>query len=488
MAPKIEVLELSRLDQTVLRVYVRQLLIFPFTDGTPAAKIDAQAVLTAGLLATLRQFPFLAGTVKIKDDETGGLTVEYPSSINLKHASQLLTAKDADLASLEYRKLCEDGVPPSRLPADVLCPSVLVSHPGLEDQYAEGLTTFAKRQPLPVFASQVNFVPGGLILSTYTHHSVVDGTGIARIYRTWSAYTRTYSDEVQIPAQTQAIDLDSARRALNSLATGAQQMKLPEFRYPGDCVNPPLRDAPYDLSAKLLVFPAHTIAALAASLSSITEERISNFTALCALVWCQVTNARREAMIRKGIGKTTLGIAVDHRKRVSTLLPTDYIGNCANGMIIPFALSSIPTSETISAETIAPVALALSNALGEISIDWFRARLVELSKRDLSSKWILNLDTQNGPDIFITSWQHIGADDLWAIPGTAKTGDEDQWLCKPTAIRKPHNMWEGGMQILPRQKGTKAPYEIPLCLEVGEMEQTLQGLRAGNWVESVIDA
>lgn len=488
MAPKEEVLKLSRLDQTVLRVYVRQLLIFPFIERTAAAKVGAHTVLAASLLATLRQFPFLAGTVEVTNPQTGELTVRYPYTIDLELASQMLTVNDVDLDSLEYQSVCEDGVPPSRLPADILCPSNLISHSGLDDQYAEGLTTFAKRQPLPVFASQINFIPGGLIISAYTHHSVVDGTGIAKIYKTWSEHTRNYNSGVQSTAQIGAADLNSARRTLNSLAEGAQAMKLPEFRYPSDHVSPPLRDAPYNLSAKLLVFPASSVAELAASLSTITKERISMFTALCALVWSQVTAARREAMIKKGIDKTTLGIAIDHRKRVGSLLPTDYIGNCANGMIVPIALSSLSTSEKLSAEDIAPFALALSNALNEIDLDWFRARLLELSKREISSKWILNLDTQNGPDIFITSWQHIGADDLWAIPGTAKMGDGDQWLCKPIAIRKPHNMWEGGMQILPRQKGNEAPYEIPLCLEEGEMERTLHGLRVGNWVERVIDA
>ncbi|KAJ8118140.1 hypothetical protein OPT61_g822 [Boeremia exigua] len=492
MATRLEVLELSRLDQTVLRVYVRHLLIFPFADATSSNKRDAQVALTTGLLATLRQFPFLAGTVEVGDPETGVLAVRYPSSIDLELAARMLTVNDLNLDSLEYSSLCADGVPPSRLPADVLCPFALISHPGIDDQHAEVLTSFAKRKPIPIFAAQMNFIAGGLILSAFTHHSVVDGTGIAKIYEVWSGNTRNYgygtNDEVRIPAQVQAVDLNNARHALDSLAESAQEMRLPEFRYPGAPVNPPLRSSPYKLSAKLLVFSALTMTQLAASLSSLTSERVSIFTALCTLVWCQVTNARRDAIVKKGIDKTTLGIATDSRKRVGSVLPADYIGNCANGMVVSVPLSSIPTTENMDAGHIAPVALALSNALKEVNLDWFRARLLELSKREISSKWVLNLDTQNGPDIFITSWQHIGADDLWAIPGTSKTEDGKQWLCKPTAIRKPHNLWEGGMQILPRQKGDQAPFEIPLCLEEGEMERVLKGLRDGKWVERVIDA
>ena len=486
MASTSEVLELSRLDQTVLRAYVRQLLIFPFPES--AVRNDAQAILAAGLLATLNQFPFLAGTVEQTCSLTGDMTVRYPNSIHSELVSQMLTVNELNESNLEYESLCKDGVPPSRLPADVLCPFALRSHPGVDDPYAEVLTTFAKRQPIPVFAAQINFVPRGLILSAYTHHSVVDGTGIARIYQTWSEHTRKYGDGLKIPAQTKAAHLNNARRALDSLAEGARTLKLQEFRYPDDPINPPLRDYLYKLSARLLVFSASNISRLATSLSSISKVRISAFTALCALVWCQITNARREAMIEKGIEKTTLGIATDHRKRVGSLLPADYIGNCANGMIVSVPLSSFPTTTNMDAQHIAAVALALSNALGKIDLDWFRARLLELSKRKISSKWILNLDTQNGPDIFITSWMHIGADDLWAIPGAAKTEDGERLLCKPAAIRKPHNMWEGGMQILPRRRGDEAPFEIPLCLEEGEMERTLHGLQEGNWLERVIDA
>ncbi|KAF2993020.1 hypothetical protein E8E13_001098 [Curvularia kusanoi] len=480
------VLRLSRLDQTVLRVYVRQLLIFPLSE--PGLREDAQTVLAAGLTATLKQFPFLAGTVEVTDISAGTLDVQYPKRIDKETVSRIFTVNEQSLEALDYKILREAGFPPSRLPADILCPTALISHPGMDDQYAEVLTTFAKGKPIPVFAAQLNFIRGGLIISTHTHHSVVDGTGIAKIYSVWSGWTRSWNNKLIYPEQVHPAVLNSHRSVLDHLAADAKPMKLPEFRSPNDPGNAPMRNPPYRLSAKLLVFPAATIAELAASLSATTNVRISSFTALCALVWCQVTNARREAMIKSGIGKTTLGIAVDHRKRVGQVLPDDYLGNCANGMIISLQLSEIPAASNMNAEHIAPAALALSRNLGEVNLDWFRARLLELSKREISTKWILNLDTQNGPDIFITSWQHIGADDAWAIPGTTRASEETGWGCKPSAIRKPHNMWEGGMQILPRQKGDAAPFEIPLCLEEGEMERTLHGLRAGNWVQRVVEA
>ncbi|KAJ4339771.1 hypothetical protein N0V87_002971 [Didymella glomerata] len=487
MATATETLDLTRLDQTVLRVYVRQLLIFPFTNAV--LRKEAGAVLAAGLLATFKQFPFLAGTVEQTDPAIGALTVRYPKTINSELVSKLLTTNALDEAQLSYESLVDAGIPPVKLPANDLCPFAMRSHPGIDDTYAEVLTTFKKEQPIPVFATQMNFIPGGLILSAYTHHAVIDGTGIAKIYQIWSENTQKYSSStVAMPEQISARSLNDARHALDTLTEGAPAAKeLPEFCFPGDPRPPLLRDPPVKLIAKLLVISPSTISTLATALSKITGQRISNFTALASFVWCQATNARRAAIEAKGIKKTTLGIATDHRKRVGSLLPDDYLGNVANAMVVSAPLSSIPTAEHMDAHGIAPVALVLSNALAALDLDWFRSRLLELSKQKNPSKLMMNCHTMNGPDIFITSWQHIGADDVWAIPGTARSED-GKWVCKPIAIRKPHNLWEGGMQILPRRKGDEAPYEIPLCLEEGDMERVLRSLHEGKWVEGVIEA
>ncbi|KAJ4400399.1 hypothetical protein N0V91_008755 [Didymella pomorum] len=486
MATATETLDLTKLDQTVLRVYVRQLLIFPFLDA--ALREEAGAALAGGLLATFKQFPFLAGTVEQRDAAIGTLTVRYPKSVDSKVVSKLLTANVLGEAELTYESLIDAGVPPVRLPANDLCPFAMRSHPGIDDTYAEVLTTFKKGQPIPVFSAQMNFIPGGLILSAYTHHAVVDGTGIAKIYQVWSENTRKYGTEMAMPEQASAHNLNDARHAFDTLIEGAPTAKeFPEFFFPGSSRPPLLRDPPVKLSAKLLVFSPSIISTLAASLSKITKQSISNFTALASFVWCQATNARRAAIEAKGIEKTTLGIATDHRKRVGSLLPDDYLGNVANAMVISVPLSTIPTTENMDAYGIAPVAFALSEALAGVDLDWFRSRLLELSKQKNPSKLMMNCHTMNGPDIFITSWQHIGADDVWAIPGTTKTEGE-KWGGKPTSIRKPHNLWEGGMQILPRKKGDAAPYEIPLCLEEGDMERVLLNLQEGSWVERVVEA
>jgi len=181
MASTLEVLDLTRLDQTMLRTYVRQLLVFPFPNASK--KKEAQAGLAIGLHATLKQFPFLAGTIEQTNTSTGVMTVRYPKSISLEVASCMLTVSNLNVDELSYDTLCEAGTPPSRLRDEAHCPLTLRSHAGVDDPFAEGFTTFAKGLPIPVSAAQINFISNELILSAYTHHSVIDGTGIAKIYQ-----------------------------------------------------------------------------------------------------------------------------------------------------------------------------------------------------------------------------------------------------------------------------------------------------------------
>ena len=147
-------------------------------------------------------------------------------------------------------------------------------------------------------------------------------------------------------------------------------------------------------------------------LSVTTKKRISTFAALTALTWSQVTNARREPLIGRGIRETRVGIAIDHRKRIGSLLPSDYVGNCANGMTVCLPLSRVPSCEALNDAQLTVVAGAICDSLSDIDIDWFRVRLSAMAKQENSSRLLLDIDTRNGPALFISSWMHIIADDV----------------------------------------------------------------------------
>ncbi|KAF2790997.1 hypothetical protein K505DRAFT_327196 [Melanomma pulvis-pyrius CBS 109.77] len=495
-------LHLSILDQTMLRQYVRNLLIFPFPD--PSHTEAATNALRTGFSATLHQFPFLAGTIKQSDSPSTRLSLQYPEHIPPELVSRIFNS-DFDLAAnliFHYDTLREGGMPPSRLPSDVFCPKVLRSHPGLDDPCAEGITSFAKGYPIPVIAAQANFIPGGLILSVYTHHSVVDGTGIARLYQVWSGHIRSHNCDEETPdsqhpssmsptpTQNNYTDPSLARRTIDTFATPPSFAECPEVRIPGTSASvPALRSTPYNLSAKVIVFTESKISSLSATLSAITNKRISAFIVLAAMLWSHITRARGPLLAEHDIQKTTLGIAIDHRKNLGPAITHSYLGNCATGLTTSLPLSTILSPLTITAESLAPVAVNISQSLSSVDLDWLKARISYFSRTPNSSALSLDLDIRNGPDLFITSWMHMGADYEWGIPGTMESGDgKSRRGGVPTAIRKPHWASEGSIIVLPRQKIGSHDFEVSVCLEEAEMGKVVESLRREMWVERIIDA
>jgi BAHD acyltransferase len=83
----------------------------------------------------------------------------------------------------------------------------------------------------------------------------------------------------------------------------------------------------------------------------------------------------------------------------------------------------------------------------------------------------------NGPDLFITSWQHFFVNWKWDIPGTVGDGT-------PGAMWYPNHISECRIRILPRKSDGDRNYELLVCLEEGAMERWIEGLwdLGGRWV------
>jgi hypothetical protein len=161
---------LSLADQTTVRVYVQKVLFFPFPDGNQE---EALRVLEAGLRVTLAKFPFLAGTLSLAD--AGRLALRYPLDITDAHMAEIFQRKMITDYEHTYAALKELGLPMSACDSKWFLPDVLRNNPGVPP-LGEGITNF-KGNSMPALAIQASFIPGGLVLSVYNHHSVMDGTG-----------------------------------------------------------------------------------------------------------------------------------------------------------------------------------------------------------------------------------------------------------------------------------------------------------------------
>ncbi|KAL1599688.1 hypothetical protein SLS60_007491 [Paraconiothyrium brasiliense] len=467
-------------DQTMLRMYVRHLLFFEFPD--PVHLEDAVDALKAGFAATVRQVPFLTGTIRLSDAEAGRLALRYPESPSDELINQMFTISYAQAGNpdLEYTKMEKEGFAPLPVWRDVFCPSLLRNHPGLDDEYAAGLISFKKELPVPALAAQATFVRGGLVLSVYSQHNVIDGSGTAQLYKIWSNHTRLRGfGTVPNVDEGYRISLNSQRILFDGLAEGAEVSDYPDVRFPGTPRSTPLlREEPYKLASKIFVFPAATISELATTLSSTTSKRISSFVALISLIWTNVTLARSSALADKNIHSTMLDMAFDHRRNLDEHFKDSYMGNCVTGIQASAPVSAMlfkTSDDSVYGEQLAPIASIVSEKLSTITLDFLKARLNLFSRTPSSWRLRSHADVQNGPDLFVTSWMHIGTNCAWKIPGATTEG--------PVAIRKPQSHIEGLVHILPKlriENGFPA-LDVLVCLEEWEMERVVRRLEGERW-------
>jgi hypothetical protein len=480
-------LHLSVVDQSVYRQYIRHLHIFPFPDF--AYVDEALHALRTGLSSTLRQYPFLAGTLKVPDPSTGLLKATYPNPISPDYGDVMLTASFALAANskFDYCALEEAGFPPAMLPAYAFCPLELRNHAGLDDPYAETSAGAAKGYRIPIMCAQATFIPGGLVLSVYAHHSVVDGGAMIKVYEVWSDHVKGLQDGSK---KTEMLDrmwncqFSIERRRLDDMADSNTFWPVPHCPELATVLTKkpviPLHPTPYDVKAKILTFPASYISSLRSSLQSLTPIKISTFTTIAALLWTHITRARSTFLLNAGFTSTTVGTLVNLRTRSGSALSPSYMGNAALYATTDLPIATMTTHDSPSTPRhLLPVALALATTLKSVSAPWLSRRVQYLQPIPDPSTVTNAFTYVNGPYLIINSWQFQGADCEWGIPGTTDS--------KPSAIRKPSCLSEGGVRILPRRSDGERGYEVLVCLEEGEMRKLVESLGEEGGLGRVVD-
>jgi hypothetical protein len=96
-----------------------------------------------------------------------------------------------------YQQLKQNGMPPSAFKCTTFVPEDLANWPGVPSN-GEGKVDF-DRSDAPAMRIQAFFIPGGLVLSMYMHHSVVDFSGITTFWQAFSANVCQLSGE-HLPA------------------------------------------------------------------------------------------------------------------------------------------------------------------------------------------------------------------------------------------------------------------------------------------------
>jgi hypothetical protein len=84
-----------------------------------------------------------------------------------------------------YEKLKKAGMPPSAFKSTTFLPDDFANWAGVPAT-GEGICDF-HLSDVPVMRVQACFIPGGLVLSIYVHHSVLDFHGISTFWESFAA-------------------------------------------------------------------------------------------------------------------------------------------------------------------------------------------------------------------------------------------------------------------------------------------------------------
>ncbi|KAF2278060.1 uncharacterized protein EI97DRAFT_282490 [Westerdykella ornata] len=477
-----ETLHLSVLDQNAARCYIQTLQIFPFPDDSQIQ--NAVDTLAKALRNTLTALPFLAGTIGPADAETGKLSLKYPTSDYDVLEAGLFASKILD-HPYTYTQLKRMGMPPSAFTGKVFCPDVLRDRPGIPP-YAEGLTS--NQEALPVLAVQACFLTGGLVLSIYLHHSVVDCSGVCAFWRQFASNVHAIARNTQLDGKSCVtirdqsrlrMELDDRIPVLGNPTADAYVREKFLYKHtlpPGTAC-----------SAKLFVVPAARIRAFRDKLKECIPNglQLTICNVLTALVWIHVTRARAKRVLDAGYSKSSLGIAVDSRRRMKPPVTEDHMGPMAL-----FAKATLPivdflSEEPVTEELILSTAIHIKQTIQNVDNDWVQRHLAFFQSKTPISDTEPALRFRFGPDIYVTSWMNFGADIAWGIPGTAS--DAPEFIRRTADFNS-----DGGIIILPRRRaiidGHEAPYEILVRLareDMNRLEAEEGGLR--SWTERVIE-
>lgn len=137
---------------------------------------------------TLNKFPFLAGTLTLADRKAGKLALNYSTDITSEQLNRVFRSKQIPYHETDfphtYEQLKRDGMPPSALRSAMFVPEDLANYAGIPRD-GEGKVDFDKSDA-PAMRTQAFFIPGGLVLSMYMHHSVFDFSGVTLFWQTFS--------------------------------------------------------------------------------------------------------------------------------------------------------------------------------------------------------------------------------------------------------------------------------------------------------------
>ncbi len=521
--------KLSTVDSIMPRVYTRLLFLYevanapPFQLQTDNTRADIASVanlheriiglLRASLESTLQSYPILYGRLR-EDPATGALSVlvkctaeDVGGGVNAAGAtgsSIRLVVRDESETSAAFQELSSEGFPLSKLDGDIFSPFGLLPVVGSES--SEG----SDQGSVDVFAVQLTFVKGGMVMCVAVHHCLCDGPGFASFMKKLLAAARlghavpsNHREEFRMEKLTVAPQIVEDLRSSDE---GAKQRLLgqhPEYR-----VLPQIPSAlkasfrpsagataKVENVANIFKIPFDGLERLKAAAQPSEPSQsggevswVSTHDAICALVWRCVMKARFPGRDPREPGKSILGQAVNSRSRIVPPLPEEYFGS-----VNFYAAARMDLGDVVngaSGKSLEKLAVAVRNSINAKTNETVKSALKYIALQDNPALIMHSFTTVN--DYTVTSWVAMfKAGDLdftVEVPASSESSGDSAATVSLTcrAVRVPKAAFDGLGIFLPSFTGRKEGVEVLMGLKKEAMDLLMKDEEWMSFVSRVV--
>jgi len=326
---------LSACDLLMTNVHTRMTIYYQLSNSTKKSRGEIVALLKTGLEKLASQVPCLTATISIDWVSKRGIMKTTGNNDAI-----LLLVRGADTPCTDlpsYPDLERDRFAPWILPKGKTYPDALINPIPLFEGQEGG-------QPACIF--QLNFIEGGLILTSAFHHFVADGPSIDLIFQAWGAHCRggnfpLYTDRAILsnPKRPNQFELELELERV-MVARGC---KVDSTKPDPDNPWSNFMDAP--TKSAILRFPRKAIETLKAEVkmqNSSTPVSISD--CLHAICWSSLLRAKTALVKNEDVKHSWAIFPINFRSHRIPDFPQNYIGNATflNGAVLPIEKLIVP--------------------------------------------------------------------------------------------------------------------------------------------------
>ncbi|KAI1475934.1 hypothetical protein F4774DRAFT_413424 [Daldinia eschscholtzii] len=462
---------LSVWNQNAPRVYICVVLCFPCDNRRQQ---DAIRHIESALKRLARERPVFAGRLQASTN-SGNVSLHRSPSQDIPFS----VLEPSETSRQEYSRMKEAGFPPGAFVGPRFGVSGIVS---------------SNLESIPVSKVQAEFPPGGLLLSIFLHHGLVDGGSLRVFLECFAAQTR--NTPVNLPSeqtfpmlqhrnQKGPITIDNGSTFKSLLA------RCPEYTVLKDLSGPTqpriLKTGPsmanIEKIGKIFVFKNERLQELRELIRSRNGgvESPSAYTSLAALAFAHITKARVAAENNlPGVQPRRTAMlwnSVNWRTRAFKGATDNYFGNAALPVVTKASMAHLIAAcdDDTELARLVPLVKASIDAVDQEYVSQRLAMLYEVPDPRLVG---VNYDPRIPEALAFNTWRHFGADVQWNIPGVSVT--------RADAIRRAHGSWNLGTALILPAKADSMKQELFVSLPVDSMRLLCADVGWTRWVDRII--